>query len=145
MLFSTKMSNTIFITLPVYHSIGKKTIFLGINWYRNAHFFTSNKVKKEVQEIILSQLPLNISFTTYQVTYKYYYKSKVSDLPNVTALASKFLNDSLKEAAIVPDDNINFLKKETCIIGGYDKINPRIEVIIGEYNEPDNTSDNTTK
>lgn len=111
----------------------------------NAHFFTSNKVKKEVQEIILSQLPLNISFTTYQVTYKYYYKSKVSDLPNVTALASKFLNDSLKEAAIVPDDNINFLKKETCIIGGYDKKNPRIEVIIGEYNEPNNTSDNTTE
>lgn len=132
------------LTLPVYHTVGKKTIFLGLNWYRNAHFFTSNKVKQDLEDIIISQLPANPPvFTQYQISYTYYYKSVVSDLPNVTSLASKFLNDALKKANIIPDDNVKYLQHESYYVGSQDKLNPRIEVIIGEYNVPIHTSENS--
>jgi len=133
------------LTLPVYHNTGKKTIFLGMNWYRNAHFFTSNKVKQELEDIIINQIPANVTFDQYQIAYTYYFKSIISDLPNVTALGSKFLNDALKKAGVIKDDNVQYLKHESYSVGSQDKTNPRIEVIIGEYNEPSNTSDNTTK
>ena len=111
----------------------------------NAHFFTSNKIKQEIEDIIIQQLPTSIHFTQYQVAYTYYYKSIISDLPNVTALASKFLNDALKKAGITKDDNVQYLKHESYSIGHQDKKNPRIEVIIGEYHETSNTSDNPSE
>lgn len=111
----------------------------------NAHFFTSNKVKQEVEDIIIKQIPANVTFNQYQIVYTYYFKSITSDLPNVTALGSKFLNDALKKAGVIKDDNVQYLKYESYTVGEQDKRNPRIEVLIGEYNEPNNTSDNTTK
>ena len=111
----------------------------------NAHFFTSNKVKQEVEDIIIKQISPNVTFDQYQVAYTYYYKSIISDLPNVTALGSKFLNDALKKAGVIKDDNVQYLKHESYSVGHQDKKNPRIEVTIGEYDESSNTSDNTTK
>ena len=45
---------------------------------------------------------------------------------------SKFLNDTLQELWIVNNDNVQFLTKEVYVVGGLDKIEPRVEIEITE-------------
>ena len=71
----------------------------------------------------------------YSVLYTYYYKNVVSDLPNAGALASKFFNDTLQTLKLVPNDNVKYLLAEHYIVGGQDKLNPRIEIHIKEYTD----------
>jgi hypothetical protein len=127
----------IIVKIPVYITLGvkkPKTILLSLNWYRNAHHHTSNKVKHLIEEQILSQIPSDSKpMKEYQVTYVYYYKSKVSDLPNVCALASKYLNDALKSIKLIPDDNVQYLLAETYCVGGQLKEDPHILACISEH------------
>jgi len=96
---------------------------------------TSNKVKQLVEDIIISQLPLDQEpLTTYGATYIYNYKSKVSDLPNVCALASKYLNDALKSQGLIKDDNVQYLLHEEYLVGQLNKDDPHILAIIGKRN-----------
>ena len=119
------------ITLPVYYSTPKKTILVGLNWYRNACYFEQNKVKQLYHELIVTQLAnSSVKLKTYQITYVYHYKSKISDLANVCAMMSKFLNDALQSLNIVINDNVQFLLEETYCAGTHDPINPRIEATI---------------
>ena len=122
------------IKIPVYLTLGSKTHFLSMNAYRNWHYFTSNKIKQLVEEQIASQFPAETHFNHYSIAYIYNYKSKVSDLPNVCALASKYLNDAMKSANIITDDNIQFLKSETYFVGSQSKDDPHILALISEYN-----------
>ena len=107
-----------------------------MNWYRNAIYFTQNKAKKMMHEIVLPQLA---NFRPvehyYSVLYVYYYKNVVSDLPNAGALASKFFNDSLQTLNLVPNDNVKYLLAEHYVVAGQDKTNPRIEIHIKEYTD----------
>lgn len=127
----------IIIKIPVYTTIGiknPKTIFLSLNWYRNVHHHTSNKIKNLIEEQILAQIPTDSKpMKQYQVTYIYYYKSKVSDLPNVCALASKYLNDALKSANLISDDNVQYLLAETYYVGSQSKEDPHILACISEH------------
>ena len=100
----------------------------------NAHFYAKNDLKHHYDNLIKQQLQdNNIKFEEYQVEYTYFYKSKVSDLMNVVALQSKFLNDTLQELGIVKNDNVKYCKKETAIVGSHDKEDPRVEITIKEY------------
>ena len=125
------------IKIPVYIELGikkPKTIFLSLNWYRNAHHHTSNKVKTLIEEQIIAQIPPDAKpFNQYFVTYTYNYKSKVSDLPNVCALASKYLNDALKSVNLITDDNVQYLQSETYYVGSHSKDDPHILAFISEY------------
>lgn len=95
------------LVLPVYYTqtfktASKKdnTFLVGMNWYRNAHYFISNEVKTFFENGIIYQLTNNYHGLKlndrYKITYIYYYKSAVSDLMNVGSLASKFVNDALQ-------------------------------------------------
>ena len=66
----------------------------------------------------------------YSVSYFYYYKSPVSDLPNVGPMASKWLMDTLQELRIVLNDNVKYLVEEHYYVAGKDTENPRIEAIL---------------
>lgn len=123
------------IKIPVYIITGSKTNFLSMNAYRNWHYHTSNKIKKIVEEEISAQFPADIHFNNYTITYIYNYKSKVSDLPNVCALASKYLNDAMKSANMITDDNVQYLKSETYIVGTQNKEDPHILAYISEVHE----------
>lgn len=123
------------VKIPTYILLGSKTHFLSMNAYRNWHYHISNKIKKIVEEEIAAQFPNNTHFNNYIVTYIYNYKSKVSDLPNVCALASKYLNDAMKAANIIMDDNVQFLKSETYIVGVQNKEDPHILAYISEEHE----------
>lgn len=135
------------VKIPVYIEVGVKNpkkIFLSLNWYRNCHFHTSNKVKEMVEDIIREQLieqkakPLHL----YHITYAYNYRSKTSDLPNVCALASKYLNDAMKSLSLIEDDNIQYLKSENYFVGFEDKNDPHITAIISEHYESNHIDSN---
>ena len=128
------------IKIPVYIEVGiknPKTIFLSLNWYRNCNFHTSNKVKEMVEDMIIEQLnklTLN-KMKQYTVSYHYNYKSKTSDLPNVCALASKYLNDALKAKDLIEDDNVQYLVGEQYYVGLEDKEDPHIYAMVMERHE----------
>lgn len=124
------------ITIPVYYTKEyarkpSKTFLLSLNWYRNAFHSDQNDVKQYMHEIISNQLksakPIDPPLT---VTYKYFYEASNSDLSNVGPLASKWLLDTLKTKAIIPDDNVKLLVEEIYQVAHQDKLNPRIEATI---------------
>ena len=130
------MDRRIYLTMPVYWTNVKKTKpstthLVGMNWFRNAHHFSQNKVKQLFSDIAKSQFPTDISkISKYEIEYVYYYKSSVSDLMNVVSLTSKIVNDALQEAGIVLNDTVLNCLKETAVVGGLDKLNPRVEIIV---------------
>ena len=129
------------VKIPVYLTLGSKTHFLSMNAYRNWHYFTSNKIKQLVEEQITAQFPKDFpKMNKYSVSYLYYYKSKVSDLPNVCALASKYLNDAMKTAGLITDDNVQYLVAENYSVGSQSKEDPHILAFISEIHDTNNTN-----
>jgi hypothetical protein len=131
------------LVLPVYYdetfkTKPSKTHFVGMNMYRNIHFHLKNKIKAHFEWLILDQLlktnPPKI-LGKYEIQYVYYYKSSVSDLMNVVSLTSKFTNDALQIYGSVVNDNVQYCIKESAIVGGQDKVNPRVEITITPYTE----------
>jgi TorA maturation chaperone TorD len=126
------------IAIPVYYTLERKrkedkTFLVSLNWYRNAHYHEQNKVKKYYTELITTLIgPLPIIKKSYEVEYRYYYKNPSSDLPNVTPMASKWLNDVLQSVGKVTNDNVKYLIKETHMVVEQDKENPRVEITILE-------------
>ena len=127
---------TTLITIPVYYTQqyktkDDKTLFLGLNWFRNAFFHQQNQVKRDMHEHTATQLShISPMPEKYSVSYFYYYKSPVSDLPNVGPMASKWLMDTLQELRIVLNDNVKYLVEEHYYVAGKDTENPRIEAIL---------------
>jgi hypothetical protein len=54
---------------------------------------------------------------------------------NVVSLTSKFTNDALQIYGSVVNDNVQYCIKESAIVGGQDKVNPRVEITITPYTE----------
>ena len=127
------------ITIPVYYTKSfktkkDKTFLVTLNWYRNAHHYEQNIVKQYFAELIKEQLtnakPLD---NKYCVSYEYYYKNPVSDMPNVTAMCSKWVNDALQDLNLIPNDNVQYLVQETHRVRIQDKDNPRCIIRIDTY------------
>ena len=47
-------------------------------------------------------------------------------------MTSKWVNDTLQELKLVPNDNVQYLVQELHKVAGQDKENPRIEITIKE-------------
>ena len=126
------------LTLPIYWVDEKKTKpssthLIGMNFYRNAFYHTKNKMKKDIEELAINQLPSDITFTQFTVDYSLFYKNPSSDGSNVVALIEKFLLDALQANNTVTNDNVKYHLGSTWSIGGQDKTNPRIEITIKEH------------
>lgn len=121
---------TISLSLPVYFEIKKnKTILVGMNWYRNAHYFEQNKVKQFYTALIFTLLPA-VKYDQYTIQYTYHYKNSSSDLMNVCSIIDKFLQDALQSKGIVQNDTVKYCLGTTCDVGDKDKLNPKIEIKI---------------
>lgn len=122
--------------IQVFKTKPSKTHFVGMNWYRSAHFSMQNKVKHHyhdlIKTLIADKAPLE-PLMSYQVSYTYYYKNIVSDLSNACSIASKFANDSFQQLGFVVDDNVQHLQSEHFYVGGRDTLNPRITVRLEKY------------
>ena len=126
------------ITLPIYYTQEfktkkDKTFLVSLNWYRNAYYHEQNNVKKYYTELLTPILEtLSAIPGAYEITYVYYYKNSASDLPNVTPMCSKWVNDVLQSLGKVTNDNVQFLQREVHEVGGKDRDNPRVEITLKE-------------
>ena len=126
------------VILPIYYTQEfktkpNKTSLVGMNLYRNAHYFLQNNMKKHFQDLVIEQLPPVVEVVQqFTVTYKLYYKSPVCDASNIVALIEKFYLDAIKEHGLIIDDNVNYHISSSWQVIAQDKTNPRIEVTIKE-------------
>lgn len=101
-----------------------------MNWYRNAHYLESAKIKKLLAAFIHDQIEGVELETPCTVSYQVFKPTKRRlDKMNVIAVTSKFVLDALSEAGVWEDDNDDFVKTETILPTELDRENPRVEVI----------------
>ena len=97
------MTNTFMIPLD-WGVSSKKKISLSMNWYRNAHYHESNKVKKMISEYLM-QFQFD-KFDKYHLDlYISFSNARRRDLSNYSAVCNKFVLDSLVERSILIDDD----------------------------------------
>lgn len=103
---------------------------VGLNWYRNAHYLTSNRVKHHYHELVAEQLK-DFKFTKIKLLYKVYAARNGTDGHNIRAVIEKFFMDGLVEAGAIADDDISHVLGDTSEYY-IDKDNPRIDIEIIE-------------
>lgn len=94
--------------MPIHFIVKKKKIFLGMNWYRNAHWSIQNPSKELYHKMVIGQLDnilhnkirLNITLHINKLTNK--------DLGNITSLHEKYFLDALVENENLPDDCLKY-------------------------------------
>lgn len=104
--------------MPIHFVIGKKKIFLGMNWYRNAHYFTQSKAKKIYHEMIIEQLDDNVIYEKIRLEIVLNINKLVKkDLGNITSIHEKCFLDALVENKNITDDCLKYhLGTTTCYI-----------------------------
>ena len=123
------------LTVPIYYkqefkTKPAKTILVGLNFYRNAHYMLLNKIKHFYHNIVKEQLwTSEKKLDSYQVEYRIYLKNTLSDWPNVRSVIEKFVLDWLVEHWHLKDDSVKNLIWDNSIYL-IDKENPRAEIII---------------
>lgn len=119
------------IILPIYYTQTfktkkPKTILVGLNWYRNAHYLVSNKVKHHYHELVSKQITRE-RFDKIKLKYRVYAQRNGTDGHNIRAVMEKFFMDGLVECGVIADDDISHVLGD---MSEYyiDKDNPRIEI-----------------
>ena len=118
------------IKLPLSVYIGKKKHSLSMNVYRNLHYRSLSKIKKDYDGLL--------SFDAFKadkirVNYDVYFKDKRKrDVMNFVSVADKFFLDCLVKRGCIPDDNYNIVSYGPIEFMGYAEENyiiARVEVI----------------
>ena len=118
----------------------KKDFSCNLNVYRNTHYRTLNTVKKRYHKAVFKLLEGNtIVFTKpVRLTYYLYLATKHrSDLGNICSVIDKFTSDALVEWGVLVDDYWKYIQEINYKFMGFDKINPRAELVIEEINNYD--------
>lgn len=128
--------NQWWISLPLSVQVSKnKKFILNLNQYRNTHYMTLNKAKREFEKVIaplVQDLPI---FTKVELDYYLYIKTKKEcDLNNVISIVDKFFCDTLVTLGKLPDDNYKVIANVCSHFKGIDFDNPRVEVCITSSN-----------
>jgi hypothetical protein len=125
------------LTLPiywekVYKTKKNKVHLIGMNFYRNAHYFDKNNLKSYIQDIVYDQIkdkdPISLEF--YRLDINIYYKNPSCDGANIASVIEKFTLDALQTVNVVPEDNVKHHKGSTWNVAGRDKENPRCEIVV---------------
>lgn len=132
--FFTEVALQYKLTAPVSIPISKnKSLALNLNVYRNAHFQSLNKAKVNFKAHMAEQIEPITPMNKVHVKYILFVGSKrLLDIANVCTVVDKFFMDALVEMGKLPDDNYEHLTNITFEYGGYDKANPRVEIILEE-------------
>ena len=94
-----------------------------------SNIFEYQKDKKNVHKaisLLTSQVGKEFNINKCKMTITYYFKDRRRHDP---ANYDKFILDGLVEAGVITDDNYSVITEFTTK-GGYDKENPRTEIII---------------
>lgn len=121
------------LNLPIYYTQEfktkpSKTFLVGLNWYRNAHHFIKNEVKRHYHHLVSEQIGSFKVKGEYTLSLYIYYKNTNCDGSNIASLMEKMVLDALQEYAVVEQDNVKFHQGTTWSIAGQDKLNPRCEI-----------------
>ena len=121
------------ITLPIhytqtYKTKKSKTFLVGMNWYRNAHYLVSNKVKEHYHGLVSRALGKQY-FNKIKLKYRVYVGRKNTDGHNIRSVIEKFFLDGLVEGGLIKDDSIDYVIGDSSYYF-LDKENPRIEITI---------------
>ena len=123
--------DTIKFTVPTSANVTKKKVVLvNMNWYRNAHHFQSNKVKKFYKELIAPQVASVVWLSwKYKVHYDIYIKRRGTDGGNIRSVIEKFALDGLIDCGVLKDDNFEIITGSS---DSYflDRENPRCEITL---------------
>lgn len=118
--------------LPCYIKHNRKNIPINLNWYRNAHYRTSNNIKIKFKNAIANQFDgLEKIEGKIHIEFMYFAKSNNSpDLDNFTSVSKKFFQDACVELGLIDDDSVKYITSTCEHYGGVDKKNPRVEASI---------------
>jgi len=121
------------VVLPIYFKQSKKkTVLLGLNWYRNVHYQVNNKAKLFISELIEDTVEGEpILDKPIHVHYKVYLKRKGSDGGNIRSVMEKYALDGLKKAKYITEDNAQVIISDSSEYF-IDKDFPRCEIILTE-------------
>lgn len=119
------------VTVPIYYKQNKKkTSLMGLNWYRNAHYLTSNNAKKFYAEVVNDFIEGEpILEGTIHVHYKIFLKRKGSDGGNVRSVIEKYVLDAIKTSGYITDDTADIIVSDSSEYH-YDKKFPRAEITL---------------
>jgi hypothetical protein len=90
--------------LPLYATIGKKTVPLNLNWYRNAHYRALAQVKREYWPLESHPFKAREIRVHYRLVLC---DRRRTDATNWISVADKFFMDWLVAQGYLPDDNCN--------------------------------------
>lgn len=123
-------------TVPIYwtkHFKTKpsKTVLVGMNYYRNAHHFDQNNLKKYFHDLIGEQIQTSKPITSpFEVSISLYYKNTNCDPSNIISLIEKFSLDALQEYNIISNDTVLHHKGTQWSVVEQNKENPRCIVSV---------------
>jgi len=117
------------IVVPIYYKQSKKkTVLVGMNWYRIAHYQVNNKAKIFYSEIVNDFIDGKpILEGKIHVHYKIFLKRKGSDGGNVRSVIEKYVLDAVKQAKYITDDTADIIVSDSSEYF-YDKKYPRAEI-----------------
>lgn len=127
------------IELPIYwtqhyKTKADKTVLVGMNWYRNAHYHAQNAMKKDFQELVSKQLDGTSVPGEFTLEIKIYYKNSNCDGSNIAALIEKVVLDALQEEKAVVNDNVKYHLGTTWKVATQTKDNPRAVITVNMIN-----------
>lgn len=112
------------LKLPIHWDIwtirNPKKEFLGLNFYRNAHFQVLARVKREYTSK-LSELKWKHLQSPISITYIFHPSRKWQDMDNCIAVTAKFLQDSLVHYWVIPSDDYEHISLTTNMVWEKDK------------------------
>ena len=123
----------VFFTIPIYFKKSKtKNTLIGMNWYRNAHHFESNKIKKEIHALVSDKMGASptVPFYQFSVVYKLYSKRRNLDVMNVVSIVDKFVMDGLVVGGYIADDSLEHFMGATITPAEIDSLNPRMAITV---------------
>lgn len=126
------------VPLPIYIETGirKKTKnYINLNAYKGWHFTKANAIKR-LYEMQIGKLLATLDlpkFNKIKLSYTVHYPTKRSyDVDNISAVTSKFFQDTLVTHGYLDDDSFSHIPEIHYYYGASDKENPRIDCIIEE-------------
>lgn len=119
-----------------YKSKKPRTFLVSMNELNNSHYHMKNNIKSWFTDyfmgLFLKTPPVPI-VGPYEVAYVYHYKNESSDLGNVCCLTDKYFCDAIQLAGIVREDNVNYCKKVTFLVGEKDTTQPRVDIYLRPF------------
>ena len=130
------MSHIIILPIAVPVTKKGKLWYLNLNQYRNTHYQTLNKAKREFKDQIAEQVLKLPFFEQVAITFTFYPgKGIIPDTSNVCCVADKFFCDALVELSKLKDDNRKFVLGTQYLPGEKDIHNPRVEAKIHDHSK----------